>query len=148
MNAADGATLSVSHARINADFPAVARNATDSPTRLSDHDPTLLLLRLKTAQSADLHVAANVSPGSVLPGETATFTVDVGNGGPDAAAFAAIAIVFDQAVDPVVTAPAGWACGPADTATTTTVTCTIDTLAAGATPSFSLAVTRSAEHTV
>src|SRR3546814_3469558 len=85
MNAADGATLSVSHARINADFPAVARNATDSPTRLSDHDPTLLLLRLKTAQSADLHVAANVSPGSVLPGETATFTVDVGNGGPDAA---------------------------------------------------------------
>src|SRR3546814_1456740 len=45
MNAADVDTLSVSHARINADFPAVARNATDSPTRLSDHDPTLLLLR-------------------------------------------------------------------------------------------------------
>src|SRR3546814_4240759 len=42
MNAADVDTLSVSHARINADFPAVARNATDSPTRLSDHDPTLL----------------------------------------------------------------------------------------------------------
>src|SRR3546814_841403 len=144
MNAADVDTLSVSHARINADFPAVARNATDSPTRLSDHDPTLLLLRLKTAQSADLHVAANVSPGSVLPGETATFTVDVGNGGPDAAAFAAIAFVFDQAVDPVVTAPAGWACGPADTATTTTVTCSIDTLAAGATQSFSLAVTATA----
>src|SRR3546814_218867 len=33
MNASDVDTLSVSHARINADFPAVARNATDSPTR-------------------------------------------------------------------------------------------------------------------
>src|SRR3546814_20840699 len=47
-------------------------------------------------------------------------------------------------VDPVVTAPAGWAFGPADTATTTTVPCTIDTLAAGATQSFSLAVTATA----
>src|SRR3546814_5030711 len=91
----------------------------------------------KTAQAADRHVAANGSPGIVLPGETATVTVDVGNGVPAAAAFAAIAFVFDQAVDPVVTAPGGWACGPADTATTTTVTCTFDTLAAGATQSFS-----------
>lgn len=144
MNAADVDTLSLSHARINADFPAVARNATDSPTRLSDHDPTLLLLRLKAAQSADLHVAASVSPGSVLPGETATFTVDVGNAGPDAAAFAAVAFVFDQAVDPAVSAPAGWTCGPADTTTTTVVSCTIDSLAAGATQAFSLAVTATA----
>lgn len=141
MNAADIATLSVSHARINADFPAVARNATDSPTRLSDHDPTLLLLRLAPAQSADLHVAADVSPGSVLPGETATFTVDVGNDGPDAAAFAAVAFVFDQAVEPEVAPAAGWTCSPPDTTTTTTVTCTIDALAAGATQSFSLGVT-------
>src|SRR5690606_14756863 len=144
MNAADIATLSVSHARINADFPAVARNATDSPTRLSDHDPTLLLLRLEAAQSADLHVAANVSPDSVLPGETATFTVDVGNNGPDAAAFAAVAFVFDQAVEPVVTPAAGWTCSPPDTTATTTVTCTIDTLAAGATQSFALAITATA----
>lgn len=143
MNAADVDTLSVSHARINADFPAVARNATDSPTRLSDHDPTLLLLRLKAAQSADLHIGASVSPGSVMPGETATFSVDVGNAGPDAAVFAAVAFVFDQAVDPTVAAPAGWTCGAPDTTTTTVVTCTIDSLAAGATQAFSLAVTAS-----
>src|SRR3546814_11078934 len=85
--------------RNNAAFPTAARNATDSPWRLSAHDHTLLVLRLKTAQSADVHVAAHVSTGSVMPGETASFTVDVGNGGPDAAAFAAIAFVFDQAVD-------------------------------------------------
>jgi uncharacterized protein len=144
MEAADVDALSVSHARINADFPAIARNATDSPTRLSDHDPTLLLLRLKAAQSADLHVAASVSPGSVLPGETATFTVDVGNAGPDVAAFAAVALVFDQAVAPTVGVPAGWACSPPETTTTTIVTCTIDSLAAGATQAFTLAVTASA----
>src|SRR3546814_4210099 len=40
MNAADVDTLSVSHARINADFPAVARNATDSPTRLRSEEHT------------------------------------------------------------------------------------------------------------
>jgi hypothetical protein len=110
---------------------------------LSDHDPTLLLLRLKAAQSADLHIDASVSPGSVTPGETAIFSVDVGNAGPDAAAFAAVAFVFDQAIDPTVAAPAGWTCGAPDTTTTTVVTCTIDSLAAGAAPAVSLAVTAS-----
>ncbi|GAA3932017.1 lamin tail domain-containing protein [Luteimonas lutimaris] len=143
MNATDVETLSVSHARINADFPAIARNATDSPTRLSDHDPTLLLLRLKAAQSADLHVDAGVSPDSVQPGETATFTVDVGNTGPDAAAFAAVALVLDQAVDAEVGAPAGWNCNTLGdgSGSLASVTCTIDSLAAGASQSFTLAVT-------
>ena len=143
MDAADIETLSVSHARINADFPAIARNATDSPTRLSDHDPTLVLMRLKSAQSADLHVAASVSPGSVLPGETATFTVDVGNTGPEAAAFAAVAIVFDQAVQAEVATPAGWACNTLgdNGGDVGTITCTIDSLAAGATQSFPVTVT-------
>jgi hypothetical protein len=142
MNAADVDTLSVSHARINADFPAVARNATDSPTRLSDHDPTLLLLRLKAAQSADLHVDASVSPGSVLPGETATFSVDVGNAGPDAAAFAAVAFVFDQAVATTIGAPAGWTCNSLGDGggNVGSVTCTIDSLAAGSAQTFTLPV--------
>jgi predicted extracellular nuclease len=144
MDAPDLATLAVTHARIDADFPEVARNDADTPTRLSDHDPTLVLLRLKAAQSADLHVAASVAPGSVLPGETATFSVEVGNDGPDAAAFAAVAFAFDQAVDPTVGAPAGWTCAPPDTTTTTVVTCTIDSLAAGTTQAFTLAVTATA----
>src|SRR5690606_9120583 len=121
----------------------IARNATDSPTRLSDHDPTLLLLRLKATQSADLHVQAGVSPGSVQPGETATFTVDAGNAGPDAAAFAAVAIVFDQAVQAEVAAPAGWSCNTLGDGggNVGTITCTIDSLAAGATQSFPVTVT-------
>src|SRR3546814_11198591 len=88
-------------------------------------------------------VIHTLCPPRSIPG-VLPVTVDVGTGGPDATALPAIAFVFDQAVDPVVTAPAGWACGPADTATTTTVTCTIDTLAGGATQSFSLAVTATA----
>ena len=140
MAAADVDTLSISHARINADFPAIARNATDSPTRLSDHDPTLLLLRLKAAQSADLHVAASVSPGSVMPGEAAIFSVDVGNAGPDAAPFAAVAFVFDQSVATSIGAPAGWTCdSPADDdGNLDSVTCTIDSLAAGSSQTFTL----------
>ena len=54
-----------------------------------------------------------------------------------------VAFVFDQVVAPTVTAPAGWACGPAVVTTTTTVTCTIDTLAAGSAQTFTLAVVAS-----
>ena len=42
--AASAATLRVEHARINADFPEVARNVPDTVQRLSDHDPLVLFL--------------------------------------------------------------------------------------------------------
>ena len=141
MSATDLATLAIGHARLNADFPATARNDAATPTRLSDHDPALVLLRLKAAQSADLGVAASVSPASVLPGETANFRVDIANTGPSAAAFAAVAFVFDKVVAPTVTPASGWACAAAEsTTTTTTVTCAIDSLAAGSAQTFNLAV--------
>jgi hypothetical protein len=140
MDAGDLATLTVSHARIDADFPETARNDTAVPTRLSDHDPTLVLLKLKASQSADIGVDASATPASVAPGDTAHFSVDVGNAGPDAAAFAAVAFVFDQVVAPVVTPPTGWVCGPATTAAPVTATCTIDSFTAGATQAFQLAV--------
>src|SRR3546814_20514775 len=60
MNASDVDTLWVSHARINADFPAVARNATDPPTRPPHHDPTPPLPRRTQAQSAERVGAATV----------------------------------------------------------------------------------------
>src|SRR3546814_11442634 len=62
MNAADVATLSVSHERINAAFPAVARTAPASPTRPSPHHPTPLSLPLKPALSAHLHWHSPLSP--------------------------------------------------------------------------------------
>lgn len=133
--------LAISHARINADFPATARNAYSTPTRLSDHDPTELLLRIKPPQLADLAVAANVSPTSVQPGGTAYFSVDAANAGPDEAGFAAIAFVFDQPVTPVMAPPGHWDCAPPVITSMTTITCTLRNFAAGDAQAFSLAVT-------
>lgn len=142
MNAGDLAGLTITHARIDADFPETARNDGNTPTRLSDHDPALVLLKLKKTAAADLGVAASVSPSSVLPGATATFSAVVNNAGPDAAAFAAVAFVFDHNLAPTVTAPSGWTCAPASTTpSTTTVTCTIASFASGASQTFTLAVT-------
>lgn len=128
MDAGDLDALAVSHARIDADFPETARNDTGTPTRLSDHDPTVVLLSLKRSLSADLKLEVLADPVSVQPGETATFFVNVQNAGPDPAAFAAVAFVFDQAVTPEVFAFLGWTCAPPQITTTTIVTCTIDKL--------------------
>src|SRR5690606_37243389 len=48
--------LELSHARINADFPEVMRNDAGTPSRLSDHDPTMLLVRLAALAFANLSV--------------------------------------------------------------------------------------------
>ncbi|WP_242109249.1 lamin tail domain-containing protein [Luteimonas aquatica] len=142
MNDGQLATVQIDHARINADFPEIARSDAGTPTRLSDHDPAVVLLRLKAQEFADLGVAANVVPGTVQPGQTATFGVTVNNAGPNAAAFPAVAFVFDRAVTPTVAAPAGWTCtAPQTTPSLTTVTCSRDSLAAGETPAFTLQVT-------
>lgn len=134
------ASLEFSHARINADFPEVARNEVGTPTRLSDHDPAVVLLRLVPQQFADLGVAANAANASVAAGETANFSIQVRNNGPDAARFAAVAFVFDRAVEPGITPATGWTCLPPQVTTTTTITCTLSSLAAGAMQTFSLGV--------
>jgi predicted extracellular nuclease len=141
MNSDQLETVEIDHARINADFPETARNDANTPTRLSDHDPAVVLLRLKAQQFADLGVAANVTPSSVQPGQTATFNVDASNAGPNAAAFAGIAFAFDHGVSPVVAAPAGWVCGAPETSPTgTVVSCSKDSFAAGDTQTFTLQV--------
>jgi hypothetical protein len=133
-------SLVVTHARINADFPAVARNDFNAPTRLSDHDPTLVLLRLEPRELADLEVAAAAVADPVNAGQTAAFIVDVRNNGPQAAAFAALAFVFDRAVEPTVSLATGWSCADPVRNATTTVTCTLPSLAAGNAYTFNLAV--------
>lgn len=145
LNASDVGSLRVSHARINADFPEIARSAGDTPTRLADHDPTLVLIQLAVQQFADLGVAANADVYAVQAGQDVTFTGNVVNNGPAAAEQAAVALVFDAAINPVMgTLPSGWSCAAPVVTTTTTVTCTINTLAAGATASFSSRVTTDA----
>ncbi len=132
------ATLVYGHARINADQPEIARNDADSAARLSDHDPALVLLRLKLQRFADLGLAANADRAQVVAGGTIGYTVDVANHGPDVAEHTAVAFVFDAAVQPQVGAPEGWSCGEPGGATT--VTCTIARLASGAAQRFVLQV--------
>ena len=141
MHANDLGLLELSHARINADFPESMRSAADTPARLSDHDPALVLLTRRAVAQADLSMAASVTPDQVTAGNTATFNVNASNQGPAPAAFAAIAMVFDAVVTPTITAPAGWSCPAPKVTTTTTVTCTTDTLASGSAAQFSAVVT-------
>lgn len=132
------ATLVYGHARINADFPEIARNDTAVATRLSDHDPTLVLLRLKPQTFADLGLAANADADHVLAGGTVAYTVVVDNHGPGAAAQAAVAFAFDAAVSPQLQAPPGWDCAPAAAAAASS--CTVAELAAGGSARFVLQV--------
>ncbi|MBN6112830.1 lamin tail domain-containing protein [Xanthomonas bonasiae] len=145
MNSAQVATLSESHARLNADFPATARNDANSPARLSDHDPAVVLLKLKPLQRADLSVTANAANAAVYAGDTIRYSVEVGNAGPDAASFAAVAFALDAAVTPTVTAAPGWDCAAPEVAAQTVVTCTTTAFAAGAAPHFDVAVPATAD---
>jgi predicted extracellular nuclease len=133
--------LRVSHARINADFAEAARSDGNTPTRLADHDPTLVLLQLKMEQFADLGIAANADVYAVDADQPVNYTVAVNNAGPAPATQPAVALVFDAVVQPAIGVPAGWACGAPVVTTTITVTCTINTLAAGASSTFSAQVT-------
>ncbi|MCC4585819.1 DUF11 domain-containing protein [Xanthomonas sp. NCPPB 1067] len=140
MRAPQIASLSVGHARINADFPGTARNDANTPTRLSDHDPTVVLLRMSKQVNADLGVAVTAARAQVTEGERIDYTVDVENRGPESAAFAAVALAFDAAVTPRVAAAPGWTCQSPQTGPQTVVTCTIASLAPGNMQSFAVQV--------
>ncbi len=132
--------LDISHARINADFPEVARNDADTPTRLSDHDPTVLLLRLTPVTFADLSLTAAASNDEVIAGEPLAFSATLANAGPDAAQFPGFGAVLDIEVDDLLVSPgAGWLCdAPTAADGNTTVSCSTDTLAADGNAVFAL----------
>ncbi|MCE4301711.1 nuclease, partial [Xanthomonas hortorum pv. vitians] len=138
MRAPNIASLSVGHARINADFPGTARNDANTPTRLSDHDPTVVLLRMSKQVNADLGVAVTAARDQVMEGERIDYTVDVENRGPDRAPFTALALVFDLPVRARITAPTGWICQNLTNATQTTFTCNLPAMNPGAMQSFAV----------
>ncbi|HSX63185.1 MAG TPA: nuclease, partial [Pseudoxanthomonas sp.] len=134
------ANIAVSHARVNADFPQTARNQANSPLRLSDHDPTVVLLKLKSLRVADLGLTTHAAANEVAPGQPIAFTVDVENLGPDAAEAAAVAFVLNRPLIPTVTAAPGWNCAAPQVTSTTRITCTVAHFAAGGAQSFSIVV--------
>ena len=132
--------IELSHARINADMPEVARSEDGTPSRLSDHDPKVLLVRIAALQFADLSVEAEALAASVAAGEAMQFSAVVANAGPDDAQFPGVGFVLDaELADLAVSAPAGWSCdAPAVAAGTTTVACSADALAADGEAVFAL----------
>ncbi|XUP29665.1 endonuclease/exonuclease/phosphatase family protein [Xanthomonas axonopodis pv. vasculorum] len=138
MRAPQIASLSVGHARINVDFPGTARSDANTPTRLSDHDPTVVLLRMTKQVNADLGVVVKAARAQVTEGERIDYTVDVENRGPDRAPFTALVLVLDLPVRARITAPAGWICQNLTNATQTTLTCNLPALNPGAMQSFAV----------
>jgi uncharacterized protein len=118
----------------------VARNAADSPARLSDHDPAIAYFAVG---SADLSVVATATAASVIQGQAAGFAAVVANAGPTAARFPGVGFAFDaELADLVVTAPAGWTCDtPTVAGGTTVVACSATLLASTASANFALSAT-------
>ena len=121
----------ISHARLNADFPETARNDANSAARLSDHDPSVLMLRLQALQFADMSAVVVAPQATVVAGGTMTWQVEAGNAGPDAASFPGLGFVVDAALpDLAIAAPSGWTCESTTVAGgETSASCTADTLA-------------------
>ncbi|HRO26513.1 MAG TPA: Calx-beta domain-containing protein, partial [Luteimonas sp.] len=137
------AGIELSHARIAADFPETARNENDTPSRLSDHDPSVLLVRLAAVRFADLSAEVEALAATVAPGDAMAFSTVVANAGPDDADHPGAGFVFDaELADAAIAAPTGWSCdAPVVAAGTTTLACSADTLAANDEAVFALTAT-------
>ncbi|MGH8026547.1 MAG: Calx-beta domain-containing protein, partial [Pseudoxanthomonas sp.] len=126
------------HARINADFPEIARNDANSPSRLSDHDPVVAYF--ESRHRADLSVAATADTATVNAGETLRYTATVTNLGPDTAAATGIGFALNsESATFAVVAPSGWNCDAAQiSGGMTSIACHTDGLANAATASFAI----------
>lgn len=129
------------HARINADFPEIARNDVTSPSRLSDHDPVVAYFEAR--RRADLAVTATADTATINAGETLRYTATVSNLGPDLAAAAGIGFALNaESTTFAVVAPSGWNCDAAQiSAGMTSIACHNDGLANGASATFAISAT-------
>ena len=132
------------HARINADFPEIARNDANSPSRLSDHDPVVAYF--ESRHRADLAVTATADTASVTVGQTLRYTATVTNLGPDAAAATGIGFALNaESSTFAVVAPSGWLCDAAQiSAGMTSIACHTDSLANAASASFAISAVATA----
>jgi predicted extracellular nuclease len=132
------------HARINADFPEIARNDANSPSRLSDHDPVVAYF--ESRHRADLAVTAVADSATVTVGQTLHYTATVTNLGPDAAALTGIGFALNaESSTFAVVAPSGWLCDAAQiSAGMTSIACHTDSLANAASASFAISAVATA----
>ena len=140
------ADISVSHARLNADFPETARNDGNSPLRLSDHDPTVLLLRIASLEWADLDLSAEAMAASVEAGGQLQFSAVLNNRGPDDARFPGVGFALDAALPDLLVSPGnGFSCeAPEVIGGETQLACNAERLDAGNEAVFVLSATADA----
>ncbi|MET0289539.1 MAG: Calx-beta domain-containing protein [Pseudoxanthomonas sp.] len=134
-------SFGLDHARINADFPEVARNDAASPSRLSDHDPVVAYFEFR--HRADLAVTAAAVDPLARAGSPLRFTAQLRNLGPETAQFPGVGFALNGALpDMAVTAPAGWSCDTAQVSGgNTSVACAASSLAVDAVAAFSINAT-------
>ncbi len=84
----------IEHPRINADFPAVDRNDSNTPRRLSDHDPVVGFFEVQGFAVADLSITKTDGVATAVPGGSVTYTVTASNAGPDPVTGATVADTF------------------------------------------------------
>ncbi len=82
----------IEHARLNADFPEISRNDTNSGARLSDHDPLVVYLSPLNFSSADVSVTLTDTPDPVAPGALLTYVATLLSNGPTNATDASISL--------------------------------------------------------
>jgi uncharacterized repeat protein (TIGR01451 family) len=88
---------------------------------------------------ADMTVAVTDSPDPVFPDGTITYTINVGNTGPDTAPNATLSIFNNGSLQyQSVSAPAGWNCSPPAVNATPTFSCTIASFPSGSNVVFTL----------
>ncbi len=122
----------VEHARINADFGALERNNSTTPSRLADHDPVVAFFGVSGFAVADLSLTKTDTPDPVIPGNTITYTITATNSGPNAAVNASMIDTFGVGFTvESATGPVGWTCTPLTTTGQTTVNCTNPSFAPG-----------------
>ena len=117
----------------NADFPEIYRNDATRPERMSDHD---MPVGFFSFPQADLSVSISSASGSLLTGNSASYSFTVSNSGPDAAQNLSLNKTLPAGASVNVTAPVGWSC-----TTSSTLTCTADSLASGASSTFAVTIT-------
>ncbi|HVN76813.1 MAG TPA: lamin tail domain-containing protein [Thermoanaerobaculaceae bacterium] len=124
------ATVRLEHARIDADFPDSDRNDTNSPRRVSDHDPLVGFLAVPSFSTADLSVALSGAPASAPPGSNISYTVMVTNiAGSDTATGVQMTDALPAGTTFVsLSQPGGWDCSTPSVGSNGTITCSIASL--------------------
>jgi predicted extracellular nuclease len=117
--------------RLGSDYPETYRNDPARPERLSDHDAPMAYLR---GPAADLSISIADAPDPGSGGAPITYTVTVGNLGPDAATAVTVTVTLAGGLGYGGAGGSGWTCGES----AGTVTCTTPSLAVGAAPDITI----------